>query len=108
MDKTQATELAVNMAEQASAPASGLAAAAMKASPAVVVSGGHIAGLQIPDIVGILTILYLVFQIAALLRNEWPKWRKARGVTMQSVTELAKKLIALFTELKAWLPKKRR
>jgi hypothetical protein len=49
---------------------------AAKSAPPVAVTGAMIAGMSISDWVAILTGLYVLLQIALLLRKEW---REKRG-----------------------------
>lgn len=51
---------------------------AVKSAPPVAVTGAMIAGMSISDWVAILTGLYVLLQIALLLRKEW-RDKRMRG-----------------------------
>lgn len=52
---------------------------AAKSAPPVAVTGAMIAGMSISDWVAILTGLYVLLQIAVLLRKEWREKRRGSG-----------------------------
>lgn len=52
---------------------------AVKSAPPVAVTGAMISGMSISDWVAILTGLYVLLQIAVLLRKEWREKRLRSG-----------------------------